>query len=353
MVRTVITGTGCYLPPLRISNEFFSSHVFHASNGTRLDVPGSEIIKKFREITCINERRYVSRGLTTSDIACLAGRRALEGVDKESLDYLLVAQNLGEGGRENFSCDMVPSIAARVKHKLEIRNPYTVALDIPFGCAGWLQGVIMADSFIKCGDAKKILVIGAEIPSRFLDPHDRDSMIYSDGAGAALLEAADRKGGVLSHVTRSDTFKDVYLLRLDRSLNPELKDNRMFIKMDGHEIYKYALRTVPETVKQSLDMAGLTLKDVSKILIHQANEKMDRAIVKRLFKLYHMPEVPEHIMPMTVSWLGNSWVATLPTLFDLLTRGKLENHALHSGAIVVFASVGAGMNVNSLVYRMP
>ena len=127
----------------------------------------------------------------------------------------------------------------------------------------------------------------------------------------------------------------------------------MLIKMEGHEIYKYALRTLPETVKRSLDMAGLTLKDVSKILIHQANEKMDRAIVKRLFKLYQMADVPEHIMPMTVSWLGNSWVATLPTLFDLLTRGKLENHALHSGDIVVFASVGAGMNVNSMVYRLP
>jgi len=274
-------------------------------------------------------------------------------VDKESLDCLLVAQNLGEGRWENFSCNMVPSIAARVKNKLEIRNPYTMALDIPFGCAGWLQGVIMADYFIKSGDAKKILVVGAEIPSRFLDPHDRDSMICSDGAGAALLEAADREAGILSHVTRADTLQDVYLLRLGRSFKPELNGHRMLIKMEGHEIYKYALRTVTETVKRSLDMAGLTLKDVSKILIHQANEKMDRAIVKRLLNLYQMADVPERIMPMTVSWLGNSWVATLPTLFDLLTRGKLENHALHSGDIVVFASVGAGMNVNSMVYRLP
>ena len=89
------------------------------------------------------------------------------------------------------------------------------------------------------------------------------------------------------------------------------------------------------------------------ILLLKQCGKMDRAIVKRLFKLYQMADVPEHIMPMKVSWLGNSWVATLPTLFDLLTRGKLENHALHSGDIVVFASVGAGMNVNSMVYRLP
>ena len=80
---------------------------------------------------------------------------------------------------------------------------------------------------------------------------------------------------------------------------------------------------------------------------------MDEAILKRLFKLYKTKDIPEHIMPMTISWLGNSSVATLPTLFDLLQRGKLNNHKLHSGDIAVFASVGAGMNINSMVYRMP
>ena len=80
---------------------------------------------------------------------------------------------------------------------------------------------------------------------------------------------------------------------------------------------------------------------------------MDDAILKRLFKLYKIKEIPEYIMPMTISWLGNSSVATLPTLFDLLQRGELDNHRLHSGDIAVFASVGAGMNINSMVYRMP
>jgi 3-oxoacyl-[acyl-carrier-protein] synthase III len=125
--------------------------------------------------------------------------------------------------------------------------------------------------------------------------------------------------------------------------------------MHGHEIYKYAVKTVADVVRQSLDKAGLTLSDVKKVLIHQANQKMDEAILKRLFKLYKMESGPEHedIMPMTISWLGNSSVATLPTLFDLLQRGQLGNHVLHSGDIAVFASVGAGMNINSMVYRMP
>lgn len=274
-------------------------------------------------------------------------------MDKESLDYIIVAQNLGDLRADNTRCDMVPTIAARVKHRLGIKNPYTVAYDVPFGCPGWLHGTIIADYYIKSGDAKKILVIGAETLSRVSDPHDIDSMLYSDGAGSALIEATDRNVGILAHVTRSDTFKHAYLLRLDKSHNPNSNGNSLFLKMHGHEIYKYAVKTVPEVVKQSLDKAGFALSDVKKVLIHQANQKMDEAILRRLLKLYNMKNALESMMPMTISWLGNSSVATLPTMLDLLQRGKLNNHKLHSGDIVVFASVGAGMNVNSMVYRMP
>jgi len=123
--------------------------------------------------------------------------------------------------------------------------------------------------------------------------------------------------------------------------------------MHGHEIYKYAARVVPEVVRKSLDKAGIDLREVKKVLIHQANGKMDEAILKRLFKLYHIPEIPDGIMPMTISWCGNSSVATLPTMFDLIRKKKLGGHRLASGDIAVFASVGAGMNINSMVYRMP
>jgi 3-oxoacyl-[acyl-carrier-protein] synthase-3 len=178
-------------------------------------------------------------------------------------------------------------------------------------------------------------------------------MIYADGAGATLVEATDRDVGILAHVTRSDTYDNVNLLRMGESYNPERNDRDLFIKMDGHEIYKYAVRNVPQVVKKNLDKAGIELRDVQKVLIHQANGKMDEAILKRLFKLYDTTEIPADIMPMTISWCGNSSVATLPTLFDLIQKGKLENHRLHSGDIALFASVGAGMNINSMVYRMP
>lgn len=352
MLRSIITRTGSYVPTSRIPNKYFLSHDFYAADGIKLEKSNQDIIKKLWEITGIKERRYVSDDLNTSDISFLAANQALEGIDKESLDYIIVAQNLGDRKADNIRTDMVPTIAARVKHKLKIKNPYTVAYDISFGCPGWLHGMILSDYYIKSGDAKRILVIGAEILSRACDPHDVDSMIYADGAGAVIVEATDQDAGILSHVTRSDTFDNANLLTMGKSYNPNYNADELFLKMNGHKIYKYAAVTVPEVVKKSLDKAGYTLTDVKKILIHQANQKMDDAILSRLINMYQVNNIPDNIMPMTISWLGNSSVATLPTMLDLLVRGELQNHKLQSGDIIVFASVGAGMNINSMVYRM-
>jgi len=352
MKKSIITGTGSYIPTLKVPNRQFLENDFYEADGTKIAKPTADIVKKLQEITCICERRYVEDNLNVSDISFMAAEYALEGIDRESLDYIIVAQNFGDVKADNIKSDMVPTIAARVKHKLRIKNPYTVAYDVPFGCPGWLHGMTIADYYIKSGDAKKILVIGAETLSRVSDPHDVDGMIYSDGAGATLVEATDKDCGILSHVTRSDTYDKAFLLGVGKSYNPNHDGDELYLKMQGHEIYKYSVRTVPEVVKQSLDKAGLTLTDVKKVLIHQANQKMDEAILARLFKLYQIEKIPEHIMPMTISWLGNSSVATLPTLLDLLQRRKLDNHELQTGDIVVFASVGAGMNINSMVYKM-
>ena len=352
MANSIITGTGSYIPTVKVLNNEFLGNEFYDANGIKIAKANVDIVNKLQEITCISERRYVEGDLNTSDISFLAAQNAMDGKDRENLDYIIVAQNFGDVKAGSAKFEMVPTISARVKHKLRIKNPYTVAYDVPFGCPGWLHGMTIADYYIKSGDAKKILVIGAETLSRVSDPHDIDAMIFSDGAGATLIEATEKDAGILSHVTRSDTYDNAYLLGVGKSYNPSRNGDDLYIKMQGHKIYKYAVRTVPEVVKQSLDKAGLTLTDVKKVLMHQANQKMDEAILSRLFKLYKIENIPEHIMPMTISWLGNSSVATLPTMFDLLQRGKLNNHQLKSGDIVVFASVGAGMNINSMVYKM-
>jgi 3-oxoacyl-[acyl-carrier-protein] synthase-3 len=353
MKKSIITGTGSHIPSVMVPNRQFLENDFYGADGTKITKPTADIVDKLQEITCIRERRYVTDNLTVSDISFMAAESALAGIDRESLDYIIVAQNFGDLRSDNPISEMVPTIAARVKHKLRIKNPYTVAYDIPFGCPGWLHGMTIADYYIRSGDAQKVLVIGAETLSRVIDPHDVDGMIYSDGAGAALVEATDEDCGILSHVTRSDTYDKAFLLGVGKSYNPSHEGEELYIKMQGHEIYKYAVRTVPKVVKQSLDKAGLSLTDVKKVLVHQANQKMDEAILARLFKLYRIENIPEHIMPMTISWLGNSSVATLPTMLDLLQRGNLDNHELNSGDVVVFASVGAGMNVNSMVYKVP
>jgi len=353
MANSIITRTGNYIPDNRIPNSQFLGKTFFDAHGKRQQRSNPEIIKKLHEITGIEERRYASDDMCTSDIALKAAEAALDGVDRESLDYIIVAHNFGDVQAGSLRCDTVPTIASRVKHGLRIKNPYTVAFDLPFGCPGWLQGVIMADYFIKSGDAKRALVIGAETLGRIADPHDIDSMIYSDGAGATLVEAMAEDAGILSHLTRTDTYDHAYLLRMGGSYNPERKGSEIFIKMDGHDIYKYAVKTVPLVVKQNLEKSGLGLHDVNKILVHQANEKLDAAIIKRLFDLYKVKEIPADIMPMIISWTGNSSVATLPTMLDLILKGKLDGHRLNPGDIVVFASVGAGMNVNSMIYKMP
>lgn len=121
--------------------------------------------------------------------------------------------------------------------------------------------------------------------------------------------------------------------------------------MYGRKIYEFAITNVPAAMKSCLDSSGVNIKNLKKILIHQANEKMDEAIVQRFFKLYDM-DMPKGIMPMTINELGNSSVATIPTLLDRILKGELENQTISKGDVIMFASVGAGMNINAIVYQV-
>lgn len=357
-IYSVFTGTGSYVPTKQIKNDFFHSNEFYDSTGKKLDTPNEEITRKFEEITTIAERRYAEDDQVTSDLALIASNKAIEsaGIDKEELDYIIFAHNFGETRVDDIQIDVLPTMAARLKQKLGIRNPSAIAYDVLFGCPGWVQAVIQADYYIKSGDAKKILVVGADVLSRISDPHDRDSMIYADGAGAAIMEARESETpiGILGHNSRSDALDYAKMLYMGYSYEPGLAKKKVhFLKMNGRRLYQYALSNVPNAIKAGLDKLNLYITDISKVLIHQANGKMDDAILKRLFELYNINEVPEYIMPMTISWLGNSSVATVPTLLDMIIRDTMDDHQLESGDIIVLASVGAGMNINNVVYKLP
>jgi 3-oxoacyl-[acyl-carrier-protein] synthase-3 len=347
-----ITGSGSYIPEIIVSNFDFSNHHFMNEDGSPFAYSNETVIGKFKGITGIEERRYAEPTIITSDMAFFAADKAIKNadIDSESLDYILVAHNFGDIKTGTIQSDALPCLAARVKNKLQIQNPKCVAFDILFGCPGWIEGMLQAYALIKSGMAKKCLVIGAESLSRVVDPHDRDSMIYADGAGATIVETTDENCGILSHESASYTYTEKDYLFYGKSYNTDLDPDVFYIKMHGRKIYEFALSNVPTAMKSCLEKSGIAIEEVKKILIHQANEKMDEAIINRFYKLYDQIP-PEGIMPMSINFLGNSSVATIPTLYDLLVNNQLENHEIKKGDVLLFASVGAGMNINSFVYR--
>ena len=347
-----ITGTGSYIPSIIEKNQDFYNHEFLNADGSSINSTNEVIVEKFEAITGIQERRYIKDELLNSDIAFYASQKAIEDakIDKESIDYIIVAHNYGDIKHNTEQSDTVPSIASRVKHLLQIKNPKCVGYDLLFGCPGWIEGVIQAKAFIASGLAKRCLVIGTETLSRVVDKHDRDSMIYSDGAGAVIVEESDEDGGIIAHDTATFALDEAHFIYFGETNNPDVTEQRRYIKMYGRKIYEFAITNVPAALKTCLDSSGISINDVKKILIHQANEKMDEAIVKRFYKLYDM-KMPDGVMPMTINTLGNSSVATVPTLYDMILKGKLENQEINKGDVIIFASVGAGMNINAIVYK--
>lgn len=352
MITTKFIGFGKYIPTETITNIHFENHSFLDKNGQKLAQDNPTIVNKFKEITGISERRYATNNQVTSDLGFYAAQAAIADaeIDSESIDYIIFAHNFGDVAFGSVQADMVPSLASRVKHLLGIQNPYCVAYDILFGCPGWIEGVIQANALIKSETAKRCLIIGAETLSRVVDDHDRDSMIYADGAGAVILEKSVDDTGIQAHISASFTLKEKDYLFFGKSYNTDSATDIKYIKMNGRKIYEFALLHVPEAMKKCLDNSGYTIDQLSKIIIHQANEKMDEEIVNRFYKLYNTT-VPENIMPMIIQNFGNSSVATVPTLLSMILKQELPNHNIQAGDIVLFASVGAGMNVNAIVYR--
>lgn len=358
-IHSVITGTGSYIPLQIKANKEFTSQQFYDEKQEKIDQPGETIIRKFEQITGIKERRYASPNVDASGMASMAALRAIEsaGIDAETIDQIIVAHNFGDVSAPMTHTNAVPSLASRIKHNLGIRNTACVPYDLLFGCPGWLQGVIQANAFIQNGMAQKCMVIGTETLSRVIDKYDRDSMIFSDGAGAILIEAKEQHSsdtashGFLGAKVQSFTCDELNYIHMAQSYLKEEDPNVLYIKMRGRKVYEFAIKHVPLAIKECLEHCHIAIADVKKIFIHQANEKMDAAIISELYKLYDLTPDLLELMPMNIHYLGNSSVATIPTLFDMVCRGKLPGHNIHKGDILVFASVGAGMNINAMCYR--
>ncbi len=357
MQTSVITGTGAYIPGEIQLNNDFSKNVFFEESGSPLTNTSAVIIEKFRKITGIRERRYVPEHLNASDIAAAAGKEALldSGINAETLDQVIVSHNFGDVAFGSRQSQNVPSLACRVKHLLSIRRPECLAYDVLVGCPGWVHSLIMAHAWFKAGMANKVLLIGAETLSRVVDPSDRDSMIFADGAGACVLEYMDVAPGgpgILGVAAQTHSMEEVDYINMGKSYKTCDDDESLYMKMKGRKVYEYALKHVPLAMKSCLDQSGVDIHQVGKILIHQANEKMDEEIVKRFYELYGLSKPPSDIMPMSIQWLGNSSVATIPTLYHMIRKDEMAEHKIERGDIILFASVGAGMNINAVCYRV-
>jgi len=353
-IKAEIIGIGSYIPKKIVPNSHFLDWDFYDAKGNKFDTPNEVIIEKFKAITGIEERRWLEDDMVASDMAVIAAQRALDdsGINPDDLDYIITATNFGDVEKGNYFSDFMPAVASRIKDRLKLSNPKAVAFDVIFGCPGWLQALIMANQFMKAGDAKYAMVVGVEALSRVVDPYDRDAMIFADGAGVVIVKLNNEENGngIISYKSVSHAHPQVKFLFNDKSFNPNHNQKAKYIRMLGHKIYEYALNEVPAAMKAALDESGYEIDDLKKIFIHQANEKMDEQIVRRFYRLYKK-QMPENIMPMNINKLGNSSVATIPTLMDQVRNGEFENHSLQKGDVVMLASVGAGMNINAVVMK--
>jgi len=332
MNKIGILGVGSYLPEKKVTN-FDLAKILDTSD------------EWIRARTGIKERRFASPDQAASDLAANAAERAIKdaGISQEDIDLIIVGTNSPD--------TLYPATACLVQDKIGAKN--AAAFDLQAGCTGWVYASIVGAQFIKTGMYKHVLVIGVEAITKMVDEKDRDTyVLFGDGAGATIIEDTEQEDtGIIGNKSATYATDEAYYLAFEASYNQELQRETRYIKMNGRMIYNFALTYVPQAMKDCLDESGIDIKDLKKIFIHQANEKMDQAICERFYKLYDL-EMPENVMPMSIAELGNSSVATLPTLLDLVKRKQIENQEINKGDIVLFASVGAGMNINALTYKI-
>lgn len=349
-----ITGTGSAMPKRIIKNDYFLQYDFYTKMGEKNPKDPKEIIQKLEEISGIKERRFIGEEEESIGLLENASFKAIADaqIHPNDLDGIIIAHNTANVRANLGNCyHTIPNVAAILKNRLGITNKDCPSYDILFGCPGWVEGFIQAHRMIQLGEAKHVLVCGVEVVSRFLDPHDVDSMLMADGCGATVISADDQTKGVLAHATFSHAEDDLDSITLDRSLNKEQEGN-LFFKMQGQKVYKYATSQLPLVIKKAMDTINMDPSEVDYFFFHQANAKMLRAIAGNLMRTFDLKDVDySKKIPNSISFLGNTSVATIPTLFDLVKNKEIEGFPLKKGQTYVFASVGAGMHCNAIIYQ--
>lgn len=323
MMHAAITGVGSYLPPRVLTNDDLSRMV---------DTSHEWIASR----TGIHERRIADESQATSDLAYEAGRRALQdaGCDASDIDLLVVGTS---------SPDRVfPATACLVAAKLGVT---AAALDVLAACTGFVYALAHATAAIESGRASRVLVIGAEAFTRLIDFTDRTTcVLFGDGAGAFVVEASEEAGVLGIDLGADGTRPDVLQVPAGGSAMPatceRLEQGLQYVQMNGPEVFKFAVRIIPETTRRALQASGLTVGDLTWLVPHQANQRILDTVADRL-------QMPHDRVVSTIRWTGNTSAASIPLAVDhLYTVGNLAR-----GDLLALVGFGGGLTWGAAIVR--
>jgi len=327
MLRARIAGTGRATPEKVLTNDDLAKMVATSDEW-------------INERTGIRQRRILEEGRTTSDLASEAGRRACETaeIDPQEVDCIIVA---------TISPDMpMPAVAVTVQQKLGITGQCP-SFDISAACAGFIYGMSIADSFIKCGQFKRVLVIGVEILSRLVDWTDRNTcVLFGDGAGAALLvpHEGDDRGILSTHIFADGSGMPFLNIPGGGSAEPTsaktVENKRHYVKMQGKPVFTHAVKNISSAAKTALEANGKSAGDVDWVVAHQANLRILEGVAERV-------GVPLDKFYLNIHKYGNTSSASIPIALDEAAReGKVK-----PGDLLLMAALGAGLSWGSALVR--
>lgn len=321
-----IAGWGMFLPDKILSNHDLEKMV---------DTSDEWI----RSRSGISERRVVAEGETTSAIATAAAREAISraGIDPQEIDLIILATGTGD-------YPGIPATACLVQHQLGIKS--CGAFDLAAACSGFVYGLVTATQFIQNGACRNVLVIGAETLTKILDWTDRTTcVLFGDGAGAMVVRATEKEGGLLSFVLGSDGSGAEHLyVPAGGSKTPtsheSVEQRQHYIKMNGKEVFKFASRILPRAFHQALDKAGIRPEEVDLLVPHQANTRIIDSARQNL-------AVPKDAIYVNVDRYGNTSAASIPVaLCEAIEEGRLK-----PGSILAMVAFGAGLTWGSAIWR--
>ncbi|QJP73958.1 beta-ketoacyl-ACP synthase III [Burkholderia glumae] len=319
-----VLGTGSHLPPNRVTNQALAERL--AKDG--IETSDEWIVAR----TGIHARHFADPDVTTSDLALAAAQRAIEAadIDPQSIDLIIVATSTPDF--------VFPSTACLLQNKLGIRNG-GAAFDVQAVCSGFAYALATADSFIRGGQHRTALVVGAETFSRILDFKDRTTcVLFGDGAGAVVLSASDEPGILGSALHADGSYS--HILCTPGNVNGGVIAGSAFLHMDGQAVFKLAVNVLEKVAIEALEKANLTAGQVDWLIPHQANIRIMTSTCRKL-------GLPQERMVVTVGEHGNTSAASIPLALDVAVRdGRIQR-----GQTVLIEGVGGGFTWGATAFR--